>query len=314
MNMPPSEIAAFDEAMTGAGVEHEMVTYPEAPHSFFDIKQQECWDAAHPAAVDRAEGEGRGRDRGVASGSRSGWDQLESRLFARSWGIVGFRWSKSRAVLGSVKLENRTGFGRVAYVPRLDLDVDASEIQDPLAPRNQVLWPVASHALARQDEQALAIGHDEDCDVGGFAGLAAIRRERDLLLTGGRIDHVVRKAAHLDSNRPRPPAIPSRHCPHGSSDSLTNPHIPAAALSADSVRRIVASIKRVVDEPDYGLAVCPGHRPSNCPSPRRQGISSPPSGPGRVTCNEEKLTWLVNRAGRWWLPRGSRVRTHRAGP
>ena len=41
VNMPPSEIAAFDEAMTGAGVDHEMVTYPGAPHSFFDIKHQE---------------------------------------------------------------------------------------------------------------------------------------------------------------------------------------------------------------------------------------------------------------------------------
>ena len=108
---------------------------------------------------------------------------------------------------------NRAGFVRVGYMPRLDLDVDASEMQDPLAPRNQVLRPVASHAPARQDEQALAISHDEDCDVGGFAGLAAIRREGDLLLSGGRIDHVMRKGAHLHSNRPRPPAIPSRHCP-----------------------------------------------------------------------------------------------------
>jgi carboxymethylenebutenolidase len=33
--------AAFDEALTKAGVEHEIVTYPGAPHSFFDRKQEE---------------------------------------------------------------------------------------------------------------------------------------------------------------------------------------------------------------------------------------------------------------------------------
>jgi carboxymethylenebutenolidase len=33
--------AAFDDALTAAGVEHEVVTYDGAPHSFFDRKQQE---------------------------------------------------------------------------------------------------------------------------------------------------------------------------------------------------------------------------------------------------------------------------------
>jgi carboxymethylenebutenolidase len=33
--------AAFDEALTTAGVEHEIVTYEGAPHSFFDRKQTE---------------------------------------------------------------------------------------------------------------------------------------------------------------------------------------------------------------------------------------------------------------------------------
>ncbi|MGZ4393521.1 MAG: dienelactone hydrolase family protein [Gaiellaceae bacterium] len=33
--------AAFDEALTAAGVEHEVVTYEGAPHSFFDRKQEE---------------------------------------------------------------------------------------------------------------------------------------------------------------------------------------------------------------------------------------------------------------------------------
>jgi len=33
--------AAFDEALTGAGIEHEIVEYEGAPHSFFDRKQEE---------------------------------------------------------------------------------------------------------------------------------------------------------------------------------------------------------------------------------------------------------------------------------
>ena len=32
---------AFDEALTAAGVDHEVVVYPGAPHSFFDRKQEE---------------------------------------------------------------------------------------------------------------------------------------------------------------------------------------------------------------------------------------------------------------------------------
>jgi carboxymethylenebutenolidase len=35
---------AFDEALTDAGVEHEIVTYPGAPHSFFDRKHEEFAD------------------------------------------------------------------------------------------------------------------------------------------------------------------------------------------------------------------------------------------------------------------------------
>jgi carboxymethylenebutenolidase len=44
-----SEVTAFDEALTAARVDHEVVTYPGAPHSFFDIKYKEhaaaCADA-----------------------------------------------------------------------------------------------------------------------------------------------------------------------------------------------------------------------------------------------------------------------------
>ena len=41
--------AAFDAALAGAGVEHEVVTYPGAPHSFFDRKQEEFADASEDA-------------------------------------------------------------------------------------------------------------------------------------------------------------------------------------------------------------------------------------------------------------------------
>ena len=41
--------AAFDEALAAAGVEHDVVTYDGAPHSFFDRKQEE-----HRAASDDA--------------------------------------------------------------------------------------------------------------------------------------------------------------------------------------------------------------------------------------------------------------------
>lgn len=34
--IPPEQVAALDSAMSAAGLEHEIVTYPGAPHSFFD--------------------------------------------------------------------------------------------------------------------------------------------------------------------------------------------------------------------------------------------------------------------------------------
>ena len=43
------EIAAFDAVLTDAGVEHEVVTYEGAPHSFFDRKQEEFADASADA-------------------------------------------------------------------------------------------------------------------------------------------------------------------------------------------------------------------------------------------------------------------------
>jgi carboxymethylenebutenolidase len=47
--IPPADISAFDEALKSACVAHEFVTYPGAPHSFFDVKFQE-----HAAACDDA--------------------------------------------------------------------------------------------------------------------------------------------------------------------------------------------------------------------------------------------------------------------
>jgi carboxymethylenebutenolidase len=39
--IPVEDSTAFDEALTAAGVEHEVVVYPGAPHSFFDRKFEE---------------------------------------------------------------------------------------------------------------------------------------------------------------------------------------------------------------------------------------------------------------------------------
>ena len=39
--IPLDDVTAFDEALDAAGVEHEVVVYPGAPHSFFDRKYEE---------------------------------------------------------------------------------------------------------------------------------------------------------------------------------------------------------------------------------------------------------------------------------
>ena len=41
--------AEFDRALTDAGVQHELVTYDGAPHSFFDRKQEDFADASEDA-------------------------------------------------------------------------------------------------------------------------------------------------------------------------------------------------------------------------------------------------------------------------
>ena len=43
------DVAAFETALTAAGVEHELVTYAGAPHSFFDRKQEEFAEASDDA-------------------------------------------------------------------------------------------------------------------------------------------------------------------------------------------------------------------------------------------------------------------------
>jgi carboxymethylenebutenolidase len=48
-NITAEANAEFDAALTDAGVEHEVVTYPGAPHSFFDRKQDEFADASEDA-------------------------------------------------------------------------------------------------------------------------------------------------------------------------------------------------------------------------------------------------------------------------
>lgn len=47
--IPPESVAAFDEALDTAGVEHRLITYPGAPHSFFDRRAEMHADAAADA-------------------------------------------------------------------------------------------------------------------------------------------------------------------------------------------------------------------------------------------------------------------------
>ena len=48
-NITADQNAAFDEALTAAGVAHEIVTYDGAPHSFFDRKQEQYQAASDDA-------------------------------------------------------------------------------------------------------------------------------------------------------------------------------------------------------------------------------------------------------------------------
>jgi carboxymethylenebutenolidase len=48
-NITAEDNAAFEQALADAGVEHELVTYEGAPHSFFDRKQEEFADSSADA-------------------------------------------------------------------------------------------------------------------------------------------------------------------------------------------------------------------------------------------------------------------------
>ena len=47
--IPPADVAALDDALTRAGVEHEVVTYEGAPHSFFDRRYDDFAEASEDA-------------------------------------------------------------------------------------------------------------------------------------------------------------------------------------------------------------------------------------------------------------------------
>src|SRR5262249_55772112 len=47
--IPPSAVAAFDHTLTAAGVPHEIVTYPGAPHGFFEMEWREFVEAQRDA-------------------------------------------------------------------------------------------------------------------------------------------------------------------------------------------------------------------------------------------------------------------------
>jgi carboxymethylenebutenolidase len=48
-NITAEHNRAFEDALTAAGVEHEVITYEGAPHSFFDRKHEEFADASEDA-------------------------------------------------------------------------------------------------------------------------------------------------------------------------------------------------------------------------------------------------------------------------
>ena len=47
--IPPEHVAAFEHALDAADVMHEVISYPGAPHSFFDRKAAEFADASAAA-------------------------------------------------------------------------------------------------------------------------------------------------------------------------------------------------------------------------------------------------------------------------
>jgi carboxymethylenebutenolidase len=48
-HIPPEQVEQFEQALADAGVEHEVHTYPGAPHSFFDRRQADFAEASADA-------------------------------------------------------------------------------------------------------------------------------------------------------------------------------------------------------------------------------------------------------------------------
>jgi hypothetical protein len=88
------------------------------------------------------------------------------------------------------------------------MDVEASKVQDPIAPRREVLRPLPRHSLAAHDEEAMAIGHDENRHIVRLAGLAPEGRESDLSLIFRGVDHVLAEGAHMTPTALGRPEIP----------------------------------------------------------------------------------------------------------
>ena len=112
-------------------------------------------------------------------------------------------------------------------MPRLDMDVETSEVQDPIAPRREVLRPLPRHSLAAQDKEAMAIGHDENRHIVGLSGLAPEGRENDLSLIFRGIDHVLAEDAYVVHNHSQRLEIPIC-CPDRTSYELHLPAMPFA--------------------------------------------------------------------------------------
>src|SRR5260370_40784047 len=93
--------------------------------------------------------------------SRAGWDQLEGRLLAKPGGLAWLRRTESWSVLASVKLGNHACLARIDHVPRLDMDVETSEMEHPIATRRQVLRPLPRQSRTAHCAEAMAIAHDE---------------------------------------------------------------------------------------------------------------------------------------------------------
>jgi carboxymethylenebutenolidase len=47
--IPPADVEAFDQALDAAGVDHELITYDGAPHSFFDRRYDQHAEASDDA-------------------------------------------------------------------------------------------------------------------------------------------------------------------------------------------------------------------------------------------------------------------------